>query len=290
MNLKTGVLALLATCACTAAGARTRKSRHHGGSGSLHGSLPTNAAQLQLQSPNLRPSIVSLHGDNVQHRDKYFSQIGQDALVDRLLQSKRNGVFIESGAYNGVELSNTLFLEATRGWKGLLIEANPYLYAAIVKSSNRTCNVINACLSPTSRPDVLPFRLAGPIGGLVSEFSEEQVSRISSEKSNGEDWMRGKQGSTKDVSVPCWPLDMMLDAWGVTSVDYWSLDTEGSEASILRATNFSRVDVKIITVEVNNKEAEAAVHDAMKDAPYRLHSKIDFDLVFVRKDFDTAAG
>lgn len=111
------------------------------------------------------------------------------------------------------------------------------------------------------------------------------MSRISTEKQQNEAWMRGKDGSTHDVNVPCWPLHMMLEAWGVNAIDYWSLDTEGSEASILRATDFGAVNVTVITVEVNSQEAETAVLDAMKGAPYRLHSRIDFDLVFVRTDF-----
>ena len=251
--------------------------------------MQPNFVSAEQPPEQQRPNIVSLNGNNAKHRGKYFSQIGQDALIDSMLRSKENGVFVESGAYNGVALSNSLFLEATRGWRGLLIEANPYLYHDIVASSDRNCDVVNAYLSPRPRPDVLPFRLAGPIGGLVSEFSREHSTRISIEKDENQAWLRGKDGSTNDVDVPCWPMDMMLDAWGYHSIDYWSLDTEGSEASILRATNFSRVDVKIITVEVNSKEAEDAVREVMKDAPYRLHSKVDFDLVFVRHGFDPVA-
>lgn len=81
---------------------------------------------------------------------------------------------------------------------------------------------------------------------------------------------------------------MIVKAWGNRTIDYWSLDTEGSEASILRATDFTKVDIKVLTVEVNDKASEEAVLDAMKDAPYKLHSKVDFDLVFVKNGFDPA--
>jgi hypothetical protein len=62
------------------------------------------------------------------------------------------------------------------------------------------------------------------------------------------------------------------------------LDTEGSEADILRSTDFSKAHVRIITVEVNDAAAEAAVVEAMADKPYDLLMKLDFDLVFVRRD------
>jgi hypothetical protein len=47
--------------------------------------------------------------------------------------------------------------------------------------------------------------------------------------------------------------------------------------------------VRIITVEVNDAAAEAAVLDAMAGQPYDLLIKLDFDLVFVKQgEFDAA--
>jgi hypothetical protein len=49
-----------------------------------------------------------------------------DQLIDKLLNQKRNGFFVEIGGYDGETFSNSLFLEKERGWSGLLVEANPY--------------------------------------------------------------------------------------------------------------------------------------------------------------------
>merc|ERR1712137_1380241 len=43
-----------------------------------------------------------------------------------------------------------------------------------------------------------------------------------------------------------------MQALNRTTIDYWSLDTEGSEASILSATDFKSIEVGVITVEHNN--------------------------------------
>jgi hypothetical protein len=45
---------------------------------------------------------------------------------------KRDGFFIEAGAHDGVEASNTLYLEKKMGWKGLLVEPNPDTFAGII--------------------------------------------------------------------------------------------------------------------------------------------------------------
>ena len=51
------------------------------------------------------------------------SQIFQDLLVDYLL-SKRDGVFCEVGALDGIVFSNTYYLEKELGWTGILCEPN----------------------------------------------------------------------------------------------------------------------------------------------------------------------
>lgn len=54
-------------------------------------------------------------------------QINQDIFVLYTLNWKRNGFFVEFGATNGIDLSNTYLLEKDFGWKGLLSEPNPGL-------------------------------------------------------------------------------------------------------------------------------------------------------------------
>ena len=70
---------------------------------------------------------------NLAGQGPHWSQFGQDKVVDNLLKGKQHGFFIEAGAYNGEDLSNTLFLERSRGWGGLLIEANPHLFSQLQK-------------------------------------------------------------------------------------------------------------------------------------------------------------
>ncbi len=63
-------------------------------------------------------------------------QIGQPAIIDGILQQKRDGFFIECGAYDGEVYSNTLFFELQRNWTGLLVEANKNAFQNM-KGKNR---------------------------------------------------------------------------------------------------------------------------------------------------------
>ena len=71
----------------------------------------------------------------------FASQMGQDKYLWEEIFKKNpqfgQGFFIEFGARNGIEHSNTYFYEKELGWKGLLAEAMPYEQANIVQ--NRHC-------------------------------------------------------------------------------------------------------------------------------------------------------
>jgi hypothetical protein len=54
--------------------------------------------------------------------DKSKSQLFQDLFVLFILKEKRNGYFVEFGATNGIDLSNTYLLEKSYGWNGILAE------------------------------------------------------------------------------------------------------------------------------------------------------------------------
>ena len=55
----------------------------------------------------------------------YKSQIGQDKWVYSVIGDKKKGYFIEIGAANGIDLSNTFFFEKTLQWDGICVEPNP---------------------------------------------------------------------------------------------------------------------------------------------------------------------
>ena len=49
----------------------------------------------------------------------YYSQAGQDLFVLEMLKKKRDGYFIEFGAYHSKSVSNTYLLESEYGWSGI---------------------------------------------------------------------------------------------------------------------------------------------------------------------------
>ena len=63
---------------------------------------------------------------------------------------KRNGFFIEAGAFNGYDLSNSLYFERKYNWTGILVEPNPLASKAMMQT-NRKAYKFPSCFSTKTR-------------------------------------------------------------------------------------------------------------------------------------------
>eukprot|EP00747_Dinoflagellata_sp_TGD_P208632 gnl/TRDRNA2_/TRDRNA2_82097_c1_seq1.p1 gnl/TRDRNA2_/TRDRNA2_82097_c1~~gnl/TRDRNA2_/TRDRNA2_82097_c1_seq1.p1 ORF type:complete len:417 (-),score=78.01 gnl/TRDRNA2_/TRDRNA2_82097_c1_seq1:52-1131(-) len=209
---------------------------------------------------------------------KYIGQMDQDRWVDGVF-GKAKGLFVvESGANDGESGSNSLFLETQRGWECLLVEANPHLVPEIL-ALHRKCHLLASGISMTGDIGSFPFKLAGTLGGFTKTASYEQSKRIDAEIKAGMPWMAGQQGSGGIVDVPAFPLPLVMKALGKTVIDYWSLDTEGSEVEILRHTDFSQIEVGVMSIEHagSGENGRKKIMTAMKKAGFKRVRKDGLD-------------
>lgn len=71
---------------------------------------------------------------------------------------KKNGTFIECGAFDGEWISNTLGLEKNLDWSGVLIEADPNNFKNML-AKNRKAWMVPACLSLKKTPHLVNIYL-----------------------------------------------------------------------------------------------------------------------------------
>jgi FkbM family methyltransferase len=180
------------------------------------------------------------------NRHQSQSQILQDLWVGYELGDKREGFFVEFGATNGIVNSNTWLLEKKYGWRGILAEPNPFWHSALAQ--NRSAAIDHRCVSSTSARKVrfLTTDAVDPELGGVAEFA-------------GGDHFAGVRSDGVGIEVETISLNQLLsDHYAPLTIDYMSIDTEGSEYDILQSFDFSRHNVKLISVE-QNRETEAAI-------------------------------
>ena len=87
-------------------------------------------------------------------------QHGQAIKIAEIFKNKKNGFFIEAGAYDGEVFSNTLLLEAKMNWTGLLVEPNPDAFEEL-RYKNRKSHLIETCLSMKPEVTEVEFDVAG---------------------------------------------------------------------------------------------------------------------------------
>jgi FkbM family methyltransferase len=166
------------------------------------------------------------------------AQIGQDLFVLIATSFKRDGFFVEFGATDGVNLSNTYLLERSFGWKGILAEPATDWHAAL--RQNRECAVDTRCVWATSGERLEFAQTAEPEYSTVRNMAGLE---------DGHEALRAARTTYKVASVS---LNDLLDEHSAPSrIDYLSIDTEGSEYEILQAFDFTSREICLITVEHN---------------------------------------
>jgi FkbM family methyltransferase len=193
---------------------------------------------------------------------------------------RRGGFFIEAGANDGIQQSNTLFFERHRGWTGLLIEPIPEL-AQQCRKNRPDCIVEQAALVPDGySEETVELRYCDLMsvvkGGLESEEAELDHIR------KGTQFLSEKD-TPRTVSAPARSLGSILDKHDINDVDLLSLDVEGYEAEALKGLDFPRQCPKYLLIEVWNMSeilkvidtyyahvATLQVHERRKDMLFRV--------------------
>ncbi len=183
------------------------------------------------------------------------SQLGQDLFVLYTLRWKRGGYFVEFGATNGVDLSNTYLLEKDFGWTGILAEPATVWHSDLLQ--NRSAITDFDCVWRVSGHSLsLSVAESPEFSALETPFDASPKKRIGK--------ITGKQ-AVNTVSLN----DLLERHRAPAVIDYLSIDTEGSELEILSAFDFSRHTFSVITCEHNFSDRRDEIYDLLTRNGYR---------------------
>lgn len=215
-----------------------------------------------------------------ERRKKYHAQYQQDRILNEtLFRNRRHGIFCELGAFDGVTMSNTYFFEKNLYWTGICIEPLPQLFEQLQKT--RQCICINACAYNERKTVEFQANEGYGIGlsGVIDAYDEKHKDRIRREQA----LYRGKKSVLTMQTVL---LQDIFDEWGYTTIDYLSVDTEGSELEVLQGIDFRKTHVNVVVVEDNYPDSpkHQFVFELLLGHNFVFRQKIAMDSVFLNKD------
>ena len=169
---------------------------------------------------------------------RYASHIGQDAWVAESLQFKRNGFFLDFGAFDGETISNTYALEKELGWRGICVEPNPRFYPSLCRC--RKCITVNVALWPQSRE-------------LLRFVDAHGLSAIETYKDADANAGRRDQATHGVIEVDTLnPTELLKRFEAPYLIDFLSLDVEGAEYEVLTALDLQTYAIALMTIEHNH--------------------------------------
>ncbi len=213
----------------------------------------------------------------------FRSQFGEDRILWQVFRQRTRGYFIEIGAYDGVTLSNTYFLEQM-GWHGLLIEPIQPLCERATAARPRS-RVVHAAVGKrgstgtarftiTKNVPVLSFLHADPDHVERCRREGAELIEIEVPLTTVDDILLHER---RDPSFPGGPWVPNL-GW---RIDLVSIDVEGMELDVLDGFNLQRFAPRVLVIE-NDRPAGAAVEPYLTSHGYRKFHRQKINDFYVR--------
>lgn len=212
--------------------------------------------------------------------NKFTNKIPRPQPIDMVLdffQGKKEGIFVDVGAYDGITWSNSLALEKYFDWKGICIEPIPLVYEKLRLIRSATC--VNSAISnfDDSTEFIHVSGYAEMLSGISCTMNEAHLLRIEKEIS--------QHGGTKSsIPLRVERLQSILDRELINQVDYLSIDVECGELNVLKGIDWGKTQIKLISCEVNEYSSGDGISQLLKSLNYKYLGRVCGD-EFYAKDF-----
>ena len=175
-------------------------------------------------------------------------------LAERLPKS---GVYIEAGALDGYDFSNTYFLDRFHGWSGLLVEPNPLQFNECKRFRKRA--IVTHCA-------LVPFDFTESTVKITygHDLTWTEGAYGGDELREREKLLRRNALSGEEIDVPARTVQSLINEHNL-DVTFFSLDVEGFEASVLRGLDLSQSAPKFLLIECHNEERYSEVRELLSE-------------------------
>ena len=163
--------------------------------------------------------------NNFENIEQINSQLYQDVFASFIIGEKFEKTYLEFGATDGLNLSNSYLLENSFNWKGVLSEPSPQWHEALIEN-RKNSDIVTKCIWKESGKK-LDFFMSdqGELSTLKDFIESDKISMP------GNTEVRKKSGKT--ISVETISLnDVIKKYFNNICPSYISIDTEACKEAI----------------------------------------------------------
>lgn len=205
-----------------------------------------------------------------------YSQLGADLVAYALHNGKKDGFYVDIGAHNGVDISNTLLFE-NLGWEGFCVEANPNTFHALCQ--NRKCDCYNfAVFSKNVGMLKMATTSMSTLDSLEVNLTNKHRKRMQFDG--------GRDEVLRYVEVQSATFgEIMAHYPHISHIDFMSLDIEGGEFEVLKGIDFEKYTFSLMAIEHNGvKSAIESITILLESKGYKMLFYNAWDFFFVPDD------
>jgi FkbM family methyltransferase len=169
--------------------------------------------------------------------NRYFSQEGEDIILQRIFERKQKGFYIDVGAHHPFRFSNT-YIFYKRGWRGINIDASPGSMKLFKKFRPRD---INLEIGVANKETIMKYYI----------FNEPALNTFDEALAKSRDGLGGYK-IVEIVEVKVIPLQKILDEYlpANTEIDFMNIDVEGMDFEVLKSNDWVKYRPMVLLVEV----------------------------------------
>ena len=184
----------------------------------------------------IRQEIVNEFKKNAEPIKTYYSQEGEDIILNRLFEGKKNGFYVDIGAHHPLRFSNT-YLFYQQGWTGINVEAMP---GSMELFNTLRPKDINLEIPVSDKKQLLTYFI----------FNEPALNTFSETEAQKKDGLGGYEIINK-IQLETLPLYKILDQYlpEGTEIDFLTIDVEGLDLAVLQSNDWEKYKPKLILVE-----------------------------------------
>ena len=215
----------------------------------------------------------------------FYSQCAEDRIMYEKYISKitiDSPTYLEMGAMNGIDYSNTYFLEQTLGWTGILIEPHKKNFEQLQKNrpNNKLYNnIVSNEIDDVDYINYETFCLSG-VAGILKTIPK---SNMETYYENDNEWQKEQRKNFLKVEKmkPVTLTEIIINS-GFEKIDFFSLDVEGHEYQVLLSYNWS-IPINMFLIE--NNQFSKDIHKLLETHNYIFMENIGPNSLYILKTF-----